>query len=402
MPQLIVESTPYPFVAMLVGEEKDPARSPEVLAHAERGDRPNGADPACTEAAIERVAGVFHEQQAVLLATPFELIHLIGDAVEVGGEYRCQPGPALFIHGTRIEVAANIGSIKSAHTALEFGADGVGLLRTEFLFLGRASIPDEEEQYAVYRALATLQGARPLIIRTLDIGGDKSIRTDHSPSGQFPGWRGIRVSLAGPEQFKTQLRAILRAGLGCNVKLLFPMITGVNEIHAARRLLDEARSELRERGSPIANPIEVGIMIEVPAAALSAATLAREVDFLSIGTNDLIQLTLAVDRTNERIAYLYDPLHPAVLRLIQMVIDGAHRMGKWVGLCGEMASLPEAVPLLVGLGLDEFSVNEASIPAVKQLIRSLDREAMRGLALRALELPGAAEIRSLLRSVLPG
>lgn len=305
--------------------------------------------------------------------------------------------PALTRDGTRIEVAANISTLESAQAALEFGADGVGLLRTEFLFLDRAAVPGEEEQYEVYRALALRLGAQPLTIRTLDMGGDKSSLSDSGLPGRFPGWRGIRVSLAEPEAFKIQLRAILRAGLGCNVRLMFPLITQVEEVHAARRLLDEARSELRERGTPFAEPIEVGIMIEVPAAALCAATLAREVDFLSIGSNDLIQYTLAVDRMNERVAYLYDPLHPAVLRLIQMVIDGAHREGKWAGLCGEMASLPEALPLLVGLGLDEFSVGEAFIPAIKQRIRLLDRQSLRGLALRALDLPSAGEVRELVR-----
>lgn len=314
-----------------------------------------------------------------------------------GAALRQAHEPAITLDGRRMEVVANIGGVESAREALAAGAEGVGLLRTEFLFLDRATLPDEDEQYAAYRAIAEIMGARPLIIRTLDVGGDKPppyLDLSHELN-PFLGWRAIRISLARHEMFKTQLRAILRAGLDCNVKMMFPMIATVEEVRAARGLLDEARAELTARGAPFANNVEVGIMVEVPAAAVSARALAREVDFFSLGTNDLIQYTMAVDRTNERVAYLYEPLHPAILRLIQMVIDGAHAAGKWVGLCGEMAGDLEAVPLLLGLGLDEFSANAAAVPAVKQRIRALDARAMQALAARALEAATAAEVRAL-------
>jgi phosphotransferase system enzyme I (PtsI) len=301
--------------------------------------------------------------------------------------------------GHRVEVVANIGNAESAQTALAYGAEGVGLLRTEFLFLERASMPDEEEQYTTYRSIAELMESRPLIIRTLDVGGDKpppylDLGKELNP---FLGWRAIRISLTHAEMFKTQLRAILRAGAGCNVKIMFPMITTLEEVRQARQLLDEARAELETRSVAFAQQVEVGIMVEVPAAAVSAHILARDVDFFSLGTNDLIQYTLAIDRTNERVGYLYDPLHPAILRLVKHVIDSAHAVSKWAGMCGEMAGEPDAIPLLLGLGLDEFSVNGAAVPQVKTLIRMLDFHAMQELAARALELATGAEIRALVR-----
>jgi len=243
-------------------------------------------------------------------------------------------------------------------------------------------------------------GSRPLIVRTLDIGGDKAV--PYLDLGQennpFLGHRAIRVSLSHPETLKTQLRAILRAAEGCNVKVMFPMVATLDELRAARRLLEEARLELRERsGAPVAE-IEVGIMVEVPSAAICAPVLAREVDFFSLGTNDLIQYTLAADRTNERVRTLYDPLQPAVLHLVKKVIDDAHAAGIWAGVCGEMAGDLDAIPLLLGMGLNEFSVDAATIPEVKALIRSLRFDAMQDLVVHALELPTAAEIRALVRA----
>jgi phosphotransferase system enzyme I (PtsI) len=307
----------------------------------------------------------------------------------------CQP--AVTLDGRHCEDVANIGDVASAQAALALGAEGVGLLRTEFLFLDRATAPDEEEQYRAYTAIAAVLEQRPLIVRTLDVGGDKpppylELAPEANP---FLGWRGLRISLAQPELLKTQLRAILRAGVGRQVKVMFPMVASVEEVRAGKRLLDEARQELRRRGLPFAAEMAVGIMVEAPAAAVAADLLAPEVDFFSLGTNDLTQYTLAVDRSNARLAPLYDPLHPAELRLIKLVIEAGHRAGKWVGMCGEMAGDLEAIPLLVGLGLDEFSMNAPAIPAAKALIRRLDGRAMGDLVARAWQMTTAEEIRAL-------
>lgn len=305
--------------------------------------------------------------------------------------------PAVTLDGRHCEVVANIGDVASAQAALALGAEGVGLLRTEFLFLDRATAPDEEEQYRTYRAIADVLEQRPLIVRTLDVGGDKpppylELAPEANP---FLGWRGLRISLAQPELLKTQLRAILRAGVGHQIKVMFPMVACVEEVRAVKMLLDEARQELRQRGLPFAEEMAIGIMVEVPAAAVAGDLLAPEVDFFSLGTNDLTQYTLAVDRSNARVAPLYDPLHPAVLRLIKLVIEAGHRAGKWVGMCGEMAGDLEAIPLLVGLGLDEFSMNAPAIPAAKALIRRLDGRAMNDLVGRAWQMTTAEEIRAL-------
>ncbi len=310
--------------------------------------------------------------------------------------------PGMTRDGHRIQVVANIGDVASVEQALALGAEGVGLLRTEFLFLDRKDLPDEDEQYLVYRALGTALGSRPLVIRTLDIGGDKplpylDLGQEANPS---LGFRAIRVSLAYPELLKTQLRAILRAAVDADIKVMFPMVVTLDELQAVRECLEEARTELKRRGMACAESIEVGVMVEVPAAALTIPILARRVDFFSLGTNDLIQYTLAVDRNNERLGYLWDPLQPAVLYLIKKAIDDAHREGKWVGLCGEMASDLDAVPLLLGMGLDEFSVNPVAIPKVKALIRSLAFHDMQDLVERALQLPTAAAIRALVRETV--
>ncbi len=293
--------------------------------------------------------------------------------------------PARTRDGHRVEVVANIGDVDSARVALEHGAEGVGLLRTEFLYLDRTTMPSEEEQYRAYRAIAEVMEQRPLIIRTLDIGGDKQlpyldIGEEQNP---FLGWRAIRLSLEQTDLFKAQLRAILRAGHGHNVKVMFPMIADVDEVRRAKAFLAEARAELEATNVPFASDVEVGIMVEVPAAAIVADLLVQEVDFFSIGTNDLIQYTMACDRTNEKVAYLYQPLHPAILRLIKRVIVAAHEAGKWVGICGEMAGEPSAIPILLGLGLDEFSMNAAAIPEAKAIIRSLSLAEAKGIATRA-------------------
>jgi phosphotransferase system enzyme I (PtsI) len=312
--------------------------------------------------------------------------------------------PAVTRDGRRVEVAANVGDAEGARQALAQGAEGVGLLRTEFLYLDRATAPGEDEQVAAYTAVAEALQGLPVIVRTLDIGGDKP--APYLDLGQelnpFLGWRAIRYCLDQPEFFKVQLRAVLRAAADHNLKLMFPMIATLEEVQRALSLLDEARAELEAAGRPHAARIETGIMVEVPAAALMADRLAREVDFFSIGTNDLAQYTLAADRTNARVASLADPLHPAVLRLVKQVIDAGHSAGRWVGMCGEMAGQPEAIPILLGLGLDEFSMSPAAIPRAKQILRGLSRHDAQVIAGRALDLDSAGAVRDAMREVLAG
>jgi len=275
--------------------------------------------------------------------------------------------------GHRIEVAANIGNLNEVKLAHKYGAEGIGLLRTEFLCLDHATPPSEEEQFKAYSQIAQSLGGKPVIVRTFDIGGDKPLPYLKMPKelNPFLGWRGIRISLEEPDIFKEQLRAILRASVYGNLKIMFPMISTLEEVKTAKNILNEAKEELRSRGAPFKEDVEVGIMIETPSTALMADALAKEVNFFSTGTNDLTQYTLAVDRTNQKISRLYDALHPSVLRLINKTVKAAHKKGKWVGICGELASDPEAVPILIGLDLDELSVNSPSIPNVKKLIRSI-------------------------------
>ncbi|MCB9102426.1 MAG: phosphoenolpyruvate--protein phosphotransferase [Anaerolineales bacterium] len=306
--------------------------------------------------------------------------------------------PAVTLDGHQIEVVANIGSVADAEYAIQMGAEGVGLLRTEFLFLQGDTLPSEDEQYQIYRAIADVFQRMPLIVRTLDVGGDKDLPSIDIAKEQNPmlGQRAIRLCLARPEIFQTQLRAILRAGHERNVKIMFPLIGSEEELHQALYQLEQAKANLRARNLPHAENLDVGIMIEVPSAAVLADVMAPHVDFFSIGTNDLAQYTLAVDRTNETVAHLADPLHPAVIRLIHQVIQAAHRQDKWVGLCGEMAGNPQAVPLLLGLGLDEFSMAAVSIPSVKALLRTISKTQAQEIAQRCLELPNLQRVREFL------
>nr|MBC7243736.1 phosphoenolpyruvate--protein phosphotransferase [Chloroflexota bacterium] len=309
--------------------------------------------------------------------------------------------PAATSDGHRVEVVANIADAASAQIALDFGAEGVGLFRTEYLFLNRQSVPTEEEQYRDYRAVADVLGDRPLIIRTLDIGGDKQLPYLNigQEANPFLGWRAIRLCLDNPHIFEPQLRAILRASVGRNVQIMFPMIATLEEVRRAKEILARVQRQLAQEGIPFDPKTQVGIMVEVPSAAVIADVLAPEVDFFSIGTNDLIQYTMACDRVNEKVAYLYDPLHPAVLRLIQNVIQAAHRAGKWVGMCGEMAGDLEAIPVLLGLGLDEFSMNAPTIPAAKALISSLTLSQAQEIARTALSKSSAEGVRAYLHSL---
>lgn len=305
--------------------------------------------------------------------------------------------------GHRVEVLANIGSMEEAQAALQAGAEGVGLLRTEFLYMRGQSLPTEEEQYRVYRSIVELFGQRPVILRTLDIGGDKALAYLELPheANPFLGQRGIRLCLKHPDLIRPQLRAALRAGHGGNLKLMFPMVASVGEVRAARELVEACRAGLQSEGHPVASELEIGVMVEIPAAALMADQLADEADFFSIGTNDLSQYTMAADRTNAEVASLAAGPQPAVLRLIASVVAAAHHRAKRVGLCGELAGDPATIPVLVGLGLDELSMSAAVIPPAKHLIRTLSLDQAQDLARRALEATSADEVLRLVAERVP-
>ncbi|EPY2286427.1 phosphoenolpyruvate--protein phosphotransferase [Clostridium sporogenes] len=272
--------------------------------------------------------------------------------------------------GKRVEVCGNIGKPQDVHQVLENGGEGVGLFRTEFLYMDRDNMPSEDEQFESYKYAVEKMEGKPVVIRTLDIGGDKKLPYLEMPEEMNPflGYRAIRLCLDRKELFKVQLRALLRASAFGNLKIMFPMISSLSEFKAAKELLKECMSELKAEEKEFNENLETGIMVEIPAAAICADELAKHVDFFSIGTNDLIQYTLAADRMNEKISYLYDPMHPAVLRLIKMTIDAAHKEGKWCGMCGEMAGDENAIATLVEYGLDEYSMSASSILTAKKII----------------------------------
>ncbi len=304
--------------------------------------------------------------------------------------------PAVSLDGQRVDVTANAGSVADAAEALHMGADGIGLLRTEFLFLERTTAPTEDEQFAVYNAVAETMKTLPVIVRTLDIGGDKPVayiqmKPELNP---FLGERGIRLCLNRPELFREQLRAILRAAPAGNLKIMFPMVSDIAELRQARALIEELRAEL---GTPL---VQIGIMIEVPSAALMADVFAPEIDFFSIGTNDLTQYTLAMDRGNSALASKHDGLHPAVLRLIAHTIESAHKHGKRADICGELGSDSAAVPILLGLGMDELSVSIPSVPTVKAQVRALKIADWQPIAREALNCSTAQEVRELVKKQL--
>ncbi|WP_028594732.1 phosphoenolpyruvate--protein phosphotransferase [Paenibacillus assamensis] len=312
--------------------------------------------------------------------------------------------PSITADGHEVELVSNIGNPQDALGARNNGAEGVGLYRTEFLYMGRDNFPSEEEQFNSYVAVCETLGAeKPVVIRTLDIGGDKELPYLELPKEMNPflGYRAIRLCLDRKDLFKTQLRAILRASAHGNVKLMYPMISSIVELRAANELLAETKAELDAEGIAYNKEMEVGMMIEVPAAAIIADQLAKEVDFFSIGTNDLVQYTMAADRMNENVSHLTQPFNPAVIRLIKMVIDAAHKEGKWAGMCGEMAGNLKAVPLLLGLGLDEFSMSASSVLSVRVLLSRLNREEMKQLAEEALNLETAEEIQYLIVDRVP-
>jgi len=302
--------------------------------------------------------------------------------------------PAVTLDGKTIHLSANIEDQNDIDAVLAHGAEGVGLFRTEFLFINRDSLPGEEDQYKVYRQVAAALKPQPVIIRTLDLGGDKfashlQLAKEVNP---FLGWRAIRFCLAQPELFCAQLRAILRASAEGNVKMMYPMISGLDELNRANALVEKCKSELREKNIPFDEKMEIGAMIEIPSAALIADALAQRVKFFSIGSNDLIQYTLAADRTNEKVSHLYEPTHPAILRLIKMTVDAAHKHGIWAGVCGEIAGDPFLTPLLLGLGVDELSAAPPVVAQVKYIIRRLKLAEAQALAEFALQCESPSEI----------
>jgi phosphoenolpyruvate-protein phosphotransferase len=320
-------------------------------------------------------------------------VHLVEQAQQV----------AVTRDGKQVEIVANIGGVEDAKQAVKFGAEGVGLLRTEFLYLDRQTMPSEEDQVVIYRDIFAAMGKRPVVVRTLDIGGDKSvsylgIKEEANP---FLGWRAIRMISERPEILQDQFRALLRAGVNADLRIMLPMVSNLEEVQMAKAIYDEVRESLINEGTPICEKVQFGIMIEVPSAAINSTHFANYVDFFSIGTNDLTQYTLAVDRTNERVAKLASPFNPAVINLIAFTIRAAHEKGKWVGLCGEMAGDPLGTPLLLGLGLDEFSMAPKSIPAVKRLVRQLTEKECKTIAENALKLPTAAAVEKYLKEVVP-
>ncbi|MBU4252609.1 MAG: phosphoenolpyruvate--protein phosphotransferase [Candidatus Omnitrophica bacterium] len=301
---------------------------------------------------------------------------------------------AVTTDGRTILINANIELPDEVPSVKLHGGQGIGLYRTEFFYMNRKDSPSEEEHYQAYRYVAEEMNPHSVVIRTLDIGGDKFLSQFKIPHEMQPflGWRAIRFCLARPDIFKLQLRAILRASVHGNLKLMYPMISGVEELRQANHLLDEAKQELRQNGLKFNDKIEVGVMVEVPSAAMTADILAKEADFFSIGTNDLIQYSLAVDRSNEKVAYLYDPAHPAVLRLVKRIIDAAHQAKIKVAMCGEMAGEPSLALILLGLGLDEFSLPPQVIPELKYVIRAIGFKAAQEIAYQALQLSTGKEV----------
>ncbi|CEG22843.1 Phosphoenolpyruvate-protein phosphotransferase [Planococcus massiliensis] len=304
--------------------------------------------------------------------------------------------------GQAVEIGANIGTPKDTTGVLENGGEAIGLYRTEFLYMGRDEFPTEEQQYEAYAAVLKAMEGKPTVVRTLDIGGDKELSYLDLPKelNPFLGLRAIRLCLEMPDMFRTQLRALLRASVHGNLKIMFPMIATLEEFREAKALLLEEKAKLLEEGIEVSDSIEVGIMVEIPSTAVMADAFAKEVDFFSIGTNDLIQYTMAADRMNEQVSYLYQPFNPAILRLVKMVIDASHREGKWTGMCGEMAGDEIAIPILLGLGLDEFSMSASSILKARAQISKLSKAEMASHTERILALGTSDEVEAYVKSIV--
>ena len=310
--------------------------------------------------------------------------------------------PAVTLDGHKVDVVANIGTIRDCEGAHRNGAEGVGLYRTEFLFMDRDQLPSEEEQFIAYKEVVEAMEGRLVVLRTMDIGGDKELPYLNLPKEMNPflGWRAIRIALDRREILRAQLRAVLRASAFGKLAVMFPMIISVEEIRELKSVLETLKAELRAEGKAFDENIQVGVMVETPSAAVNAKFLAKEVDFFSIGTNDLTQYTLAVDRGNELISHLYNPMSPSVLGLIKQVIDASHAEGKWTGMCGELAGDERATLLLLGMGLDEFSMSAISVPHIKKLVRHVSYQEAKALADEALQKPTAAEIEQLIQAFL--
>ena len=310
--------------------------------------------------------------------------------------------PAVTLDGHKVDVVANIGTIRDCEGAHRNGAEGVGLYRTEFLFMDRDQLPSEEEQFIAYKEVVEAMEGHLVVLRTMDIGGDKELPYLNLPKEMNPflGWRAVRIALDRREILHAQLRAVLRASAFGKLAVMFPMIISVEEIRELKSVLETLKAELRAEGKAFDENIQVGVMVETPSAAVNAKFLAKEVDFFSIGTNDLTQYTLAVDRGNELISHLYNPMSPSVLGLIKQVIDASHAEGKWTGMCGELAGDERATLLLLGMGLDEFSMSAISVPRIKKLIRHVNYQEVKALADEALQKPTATEIEQLIQAFL--
>ena len=304
--------------------------------------------------------------------------------------------------GAQVELAANIGTPDDVESVLQHGGEGIGLYRTEFLYMGKSELPSEEEQFEAYKTVLEKMGDKPLVVRTLDVGGDKELDYLNLPKelNPFLGFRAIRFCLENEDVFRPQLRALLRASVYGNLKIMFPMIATLEEFRQAKAILMDEKEKLMNEGIKVSDDIEIGIMVEIPSTAVTAKQFAKEVDFFSIGTNDLIQYTMAADRMNEQVSYLYQPYHPAILNLVHLVIEAAHAEGKWVGMCGEMAGDPIAIPILLGLGLDEFSMSATSILPARTQIRQLSKAEMASYKDELLSLGTAEEVEAFVKEKL--
>ncbi|MDA1905054.1 phosphoenolpyruvate--protein phosphotransferase [Bacillus cereus] len=336
----------------------------------------------------EDVVKIYEDKKAVYEAKKAEWVKLVNE-------------PTLSSDGHRVEIFANIGTPEDVKDVLENGGEGVGLYRTEFLYMGRDTLPTEEEQFEAYKTVLKRMEGKPVVVRTLDIGGDKELPYLNLPKEMNPflGFRAIRLCLEMQDMFRAQLRALLRASVHGNLKIMFPMIATLNEFRQAKAILIEEKEKLQTEGTIIAESIEVGMMVEIPSSAVMAHQFAKEVDFFSIGTNDLIQYTLAADRMNERVSYLYQPYNPAILRLIKNVIDAAHNEGKWAGICGEMAGDEIAIPILLGLGLDEFSMSATSILRARNQIFKLSKTEINLVIEQILNMTTSEEVERFVKDI---